>query len=59
MRGWKTWAAGLGGIFSGLSMVAFALSAEPVEGMAITDGITLIIGGLGIIGIGHKIEKAA
>ena len=56
MSGWKTWAAGIGGILSGLGMIGSALGGGDAS---INDGVQLIIGGLAIIGIGHKIEKAA
>ncbi len=56
MSGWKTWAAGLSGILSGAAMIVMALTGE--GGGSVSEGIALIVAGLGILGIGHKIEKA-
>ena len=59
MTGWKTWLAGLGGIFSGLSMIVAAVvkmdDEPPMPG--IQGGVSLIVGGLAAIRIGHKVEK--
>jgi hypothetical protein len=58
MTGWKTWAAGIGSIVSGVGMIIVAVSSDPINGELITSGIALIIAGLGLLGIGHKIEKS-
>ena len=57
MGGWKTWVAGLGTIFGGLAMIAGAL-ADGIDPDKIWQGFQMILAGLAIIGIGHKIEKA-
>ena len=58
MTGWKTWVAGAIAILGGLLAIAQMLMGE-ASGTGISDAITMIAGGLGMIGIGHKIEKAA
>ena len=50
MTGWKTWLSGVGAIVYGVILI--------IGGHA-EQGVTLILSGLGIIGIGHKIEKAS
>ena len=57
MRGWKTWAAGIGTILLGLSQVALALGS-PEAGTTINGGVQTVLAGLAVIGIGHKLEKA-
>jgi hypothetical protein len=57
MTGWKTWAAGGVSILSGIVLILKALIGEGAEG-GIMEGISLIIAGLAILGIGHKIEKS-
>ena len=64
MGGIKTWIAGAIGIISGvvmlLTVVLSMMSGMAIpEGVSIVAGIGLITGGLGMIGIGHKVEKAA
>jgi hypothetical protein len=61
MSGWKTWAGGIGAILGGLGRIGVALSdgfSWAQDSQAITEGWSLIAGGLAVIGIGHKIEKA-
>ncbi|MDY7034540.1 MAG: hypothetical protein SV375_00030 [Thermodesulfobacteriota bacterium] len=48
MRGWKTWVAVAGMVLLGIVDIA--------NGQA-EMGITKIVGGLGLLGIGHKVEK--
>ena len=57
MKGWKTWAGGAGLIFTGIGVILKGFSEGTFDGM--TEGIGLISSGLAVIGIGHKIEKAA
>ena len=57
MGGWKTWAAGLGAIFSGLGLIAKTVATE-IDPQKIWEGFQMVLAGLAIIGIGHKIEKA-
>ena len=56
MSGWKTWAAGIGSILAGLGMMAQSLSGQGE--VDFNGAVQMIIAGLAIIGIGHKIEKA-
>ena len=57
MSGWKTWAAGIGMILSGIAglLVGFSGDGE----INLEANLALITGGLGLIGVGHKIDKAA
>ena len=60
MKGWKTWAAAIGTILTGLGMIAGGLSKE--GGLSFENvqaGILTVTGGLGLIGIGHKLDKTA
>lgn len=60
MGGWKTWVAAIGTILTGLGMIATALTKE--GGLSfenIQAGILTVTGGLGMIGLGHKLDKAA
>lgn len=57
MGGWKTWVAGIGTICTGLGMIAAGVTAEPMDLDLIVKGVTTVMAGLAIIGIGHKIEK--
>ena len=62
MKGWKTKLAGAGPIFLGLSlMITGALEffdGNPEGFEKVEKGITSFGLGLGIIGIGHKVEKS-
>lgn len=64
LTGWKTLAAGLSSIATGLGLLINGAMgcfdpAVGCNGENLTEGITLISLGLGMIGIGHKVEKAA
>lgn len=50
MKGWKTWAAAVGLVIMGV----VELANGDTEG-----GLTCLVSALGLIGIGHKVEKAA
>jgi len=50
MTGWKTKAAGLLAIFYGVIGVLLGLHEADA-------GMQFVVNGLGILGIGHKIEK--
>lgn len=54
MGGWKTWASGIASILSGVVVI---INSVLGEGGEIMEGVALIIAGLAILGIGHKIEK--
>jgi len=57
MTGWKTWAAGIGSILGGLAIIVNGVANGTYNNMM--EGYGMIIGGLAVLGIGHKIEKAA
>jgi len=48
MKGWKTWMAVAGMVILGI--------VDILNGAA-ESGITKIVGALGLVGIGHKVEK--
>lgn len=56
MKGWKTWAAGIGTILLGISQGALSLAGQGYGDLQ--TAIQTIMAGLAIIGIGHKIEKS-
>lgn len=58
MSGWKTWAAGLGAVLGGAALVLKGVAGDSFDFESIKQGVAAIIAGLGIIGIGHKVEKA-
>ena len=58
MRGWKTWVAAIGTILTGLGMVASALSKEGGFSFEnVQAGILTVTAGLGMVGLGHKMDK--
>ena len=59
MTGWKTWAAGLASILGGVAAILTVISSGDFNFEAIQGGIAMIALGLGMIGIGHKVEKAS
>lgn len=59
MTGWKTKAAGVGAIASGVGLVIAGVVGETFNFDTVKQGVAAIIAGLSILGIGHKIEKAA
>ena len=54
MKGWKTWLSGLGVIATGIGLIVEQIVNETYN---FAEGVVVVSGGLGIIGIGHKIEK--
>ena len=58
MSGWKSWAAGLGSIASGVALILNAVAADGFSFDALQEGIALLVAGFGILGIAHKVEKA-
>lgn len=50
MRGWKTWLAAAG--LCGLGIFLMLKGKDDL-------GMLVILNGLGLVGIGHKVEKAA
>lgn len=59
MGGWKTWAAGIGQILGGASLMLAGITSDPVSVDKIAAGWAMCMLGLGTIGIGHKVEKAS
>lgn len=59
MTGWKTWASGIGMILTGVAMLVKSLADGALTMDVITQAATMITGGLGVIGIGHKLEKTS
>ena len=59
LEGKKTYLGGWGSIFSGLAMVLASLVSDAVSVDKIIEGFMLIFTGLGIVGIGRKVEKSA
>ena len=57
MTGWKTWVAGIGSMVAGVGTIISALGSDMPAGDGISSGIGMIVAGLAVIGIGHKIEK--
>lgn len=58
MNGWKTYAAGIGTILTGLGMIGAALSKE--GGFSFDNlqaGIQTVLAGLAVVGIGHKLDR--
>lgn len=58
MSGWKSKAAGFGSILWGLGEVLLAF-ANPELGTTVEGGFEKVVGGLAVLGLAHKIEKAA
>lgn len=59
MTGWKTWAAGIGTIIAGVGQCLTSINWENFSiGEGFNQGVVTIGIGLGMIGIGHKVEKA-
>jgi hypothetical protein len=53
----KTMVGGIGVILSGVSMIIAGFTSEPIDGTQIGEGVVIMSAGLGLIGVGHKIEK--
>ena len=58
--GWKTYVAGFGMILVGVGGIALHVSGSDSSfTLDFNQGIELLLAGLAVIGIGHKVEKAA
>ena len=57
MKGWKTWTAALGLMLAGAGKALQALTAEIPEPGALMEGVQLVLSGLALVGLGHKLEK--
>ena len=58
MTGWKTWASAIGAIATGIGVVISGVMSDPIDPNKIYEGVLIIMGGLALVGIGHKIEKS-
>ena len=59
MEGWKTKAAGVASILSGVALIIALITGNAPAETSLAGAIGLITGGLAALGIGHKVEKAA
>ena len=57
MKGWKTWIAAIGAFCAGIAMIVDGLMSDPLDPDKIYKGILACIAAVGMVGIGHKIEK--
>lgn len=58
ISGWKTYVAGFGSIVTGVvGLVLHFIDPANSAALTIEQAAALIWGGLGLIGIGHKIDK--
>jgi len=57
MKGWKTKLAGIGTMLLGVGQIVKAVS--DADWQAGQQGFAVVMAGLAILGIGHKIDKAA
>lgn len=59
MTGWKTWVAFALGVVTALGKIFTALLADPFDANGLYQGLLMLAGAIGIVGIGHKIEKTS
>jgi len=59
MKGWKTNTAAIGAILGGLALVAKGVSGDSFDFESIKQGVAAVIAGLALVGVGHKLDKAA
>lgn len=57
MSGWKTWAAGIGAILGGAALVLKGIAGDSLDFESIKQGVAAIIAGLGVLGVGHKVDR--
>ena len=57
MGGYKTWVAAITSACAGSVQVGNALLADPFDANALYQGCLALALALGLVGIGHKIEK--
>lgn len=58
MNGWKTYAAGIGTILTGLGMIGAVLGGESgLSFDSLQAGVQTVLAGLAVIGIGHKLDR--
>lgn len=59
MGGWKTWIAAIGMFCGGIALMVEGFMAEPRDPNKIWEGLMVCSAALGMVGIGHKIEKSS
>ena len=57
MTGWKTWAAAISAFCAGIIRIIEGATTDPIDMNKVYEGILTCAGGLGLVGIGHKLEK--
>lgn len=57
MNGWKTKAAGIGAILGGAALAISGLVGDKFDFESIKQGVAGIVAGLGMLGLGHKLDK--
>lgn len=58
MSGWKSKAAGVGAMLTGIGMMFTGVLKDTIDMDLIKTGWEMMLGGLAVLGIAHKIEKA-
>ena len=58
MSGWKSKVAGVGAMLTGLGMMIVGVLKDTIDMDAIKTGWEMLLGGLAVLGIAHKVEKA-
>jgi len=56
-KSWKTVTAGIGMVLAGVSQIALAVVASPMDTHGIGAGAMTVLGGLAVVGLGDKIQK--
>ena len=59
MGGWKTWISSAISAMAGLIMIGEAIISDPFDPNKLYQGIMAFAAAVGIVGIGHKIEKSS
>jgi hypothetical protein len=57
MTGWKTKAGGIGAILGGAALIITGVIGDKFDFELVKQGVAGIVGGLGLLGIGHKLDK--
>ena len=59
MTGWKTWVGSIVAAAAAVIMIGSALLSEPFDPTKFYEGLIALAAAFGLVGIGHKVEKAA